>query len=206
MGSFLRFLTPILDGPGLLLVALVDSSFLTIPEGNDLLIVLLSAGNSWHKMTYYVLMTIIGSMMGCVLLYIAGRKGGSPLLKRKFQEQTLSRVERLFAKYGVFTVILPSILPPPCPFKVFVLSAGAFRLKLGQFLFAVAVGRTVRYSMWGVLAVLYGDALKGFMQSRMTDLGIALFVMFLLILTVLVIRHYYRAKQNHPATENKANS
>ena len=62
-------------GLGVMLLAIADSSFLSVPEGNDLLIVILSAGKSWGTMAYYVGMTTIGSVIGCILLYSVGRKG-----------------------------------------------------------------------------------------------------------------------------------
>jgi membrane protein YqaA with SNARE-associated domain len=191
MGELLRALVGSLDGPGLLLIALFDSSFLSIPEGNDLLIVLMSAGNTWKNMAYYVGMTTVGSIAGCLLLYTVGRKGGSPLLHKRFSEKNVRWAERLFERYGMLTVVLPSILPPPCPFKIFVLSAGVFRLRLVEFVAAIAIGRTVRYSMWGVLALLYGNSVKVFMQRNLFYVGIALFALLLLALASIVV---YRLK------------
>ena len=156
LGSSASNLLSSLGGPGVMCLAIGDSSFLSLPEGNDLLIVVLSAGKSWGNMAYYVAMTITGSVLGCLLLYSVGRKGGSPMLRRKFSTEAIARAERLFERYGILTVLIPSILPPPMPFKIFVLSAGVFRLKVLEFLMAVAIGRTIRYSMWGILAVLYG--------------------------------------------------
>ncbi len=185
VGEFLQVLANKLDGFALLLVAMGDSSFLSIPEANDILIVALSAGSSWGKMSFYVAMTIAGSVSGCLLLYTVGRKGGSPLLRRKFSEKSVERAERLFEKYGILTVAVPSILPPPCPFKIFVLSAGVFRLKLWEFLSAIVVGRTIRYSTWGILAVLYGKAVRTYMQQNLPVVGMVMFAVFLIIVGVL---------------------
>ncbi len=191
VGEFLQFLATRLDGFGLLLVAIADSSFLSIPEGNDVLIVVLSSGSAWKRMAFYVAMTIAGSVTGCLLLYTVGRKGGSPLLRRKFSEKNVERAERLFERYGILTVAIPSILPPPCPFKIFVLSAGVFRLKLSEFLTAVVIGRTVRYSTWGILAVLYGRVVRTYMQRNLPVVGMIMFAVFLLIIAVLA-RLYLR--------------
>jgi membrane protein DedA with SNARE-associated domain len=181
-----------LGGLGVMILAIGDSSFLSIPEGNDLLIVILSTGKSWGNMAYYVAMTIIGSIIGCLLLYSVGRKGGSPWLRRKFSPQTIERAERLFEKYGLLTVIIPSILPPPMPFKIFVLSAGVFRVKAIKFLWAVLIGRTIRYSMWGMLAVLYGNSVKLYMQHNLKLVGIFLFGLFALVVAVTIV--YYRRR------------
>jgi membrane protein DedA with SNARE-associated domain len=173
-----------LGGVGVLLLAMGDSSFISIPEANDVLIILLSAGASWGQMIYFVSMTIIGSVIGCMLLYSLGRKGGNPILRRKFSLQNVERAEKLFKRYGILTVIISSILPPPTPFKVFVLSAGVFRLNPWPFFTAVVVGRTIRYSLWGVLAVLYGESVKLYVQQNLSHVGMMLFAVFALTLIV----------------------
>jgi membrane protein YqaA with SNARE-associated domain len=200
VGATLQYIAFKLDAPGLLLVAAADSSFLSIPEGNDVLIVILSAGNSWGRMAYYVCMTVIGSILGCLLLYLVGRKGGSPLLRRRFSPGSLARVEKLYERYGVLTVVIPSILPPPTPFKVFVLSAGVFRLGLPSFLAAVAIGRVIRYSTWGILAVLYGDSVKQFIQQNLHQVGIGMFVLLCIaaLITVGVALFRSRMRGNRP--------
>jgi membrane protein YqaA with SNARE-associated domain len=195
IGGALRYIVSSLDGPGLLIVALFDSSFLSIPEGNDVLIVLLSAGSSWRNMAYYVGMTTAGSIAGCLLLYTIGRKGGSPLLHKRFPEKHVQLAERLFEKYGMLTVVLPSILPPPCPFKIFVLSAGVFRLRLAEFVAAIAIGRTVRYSMWGILAIVYGNSVKVYMQQNLPRVGLVLFGLLLLALAFLLWKYYFRVRR-----------
>lgn len=183
-------------GLGVMLLAILDSSFLSVPEGNDLLIVILSAGKSWGTMAYYVGMTTIGSVIGCILLYSVGRKGGSPILKRRFAAEKIERAEKLFERFGILTVLIPSILPPPLPFKIFVLSAGVFRLNILSFLVAVVIGRTIRYSVWGVLAVLYGNPVKRFMQQNLKEVGIVFFGVFALM-SALTILYYVRHMKAH---------
>ena len=183
-----------LGGLGVLILAIGDSSFLSFPEGNDLLIVILSSGGSWGHMAYYVGMTIIGSIIGCLLLYSLGRKGGSPMLRKKFSKKNIERAERLFEKYGLLTVLIPSILPPPMPFKIFVLSAGVFRLKTWEFFTAILIGRTIRYSMWGILAVLYGNSVKEFMQHNLNSIGLVLFGTFAIAIAATFIIYLRRMK------------
>ena len=200
VGATLQYIAFKLGAPGLLLVAAADSSFLSIPEGNDVLIVILSAGNSWGKMAYYVCMTVIGSIMGCLLLYMVGRKGGSPLLRRRFSPESIARVEKLYERYGVLTVVIPSILPPPTPFKVFVLSAGVFRLGLPAFLAAVAIGRIIRYSTWGILAVMYGNSVKQFIQQNLHRVGLAIFALlcFAALVAIGVVLYRSRLRGQRP--------
>jgi membrane protein YqaA with SNARE-associated domain len=165
-----------LGGPGLFFVAVADSSFLSVPEGNDLLIVVLSTGQGWQLMTYYVVMTTLGSVCGCALLYSVGRRGGV-FMQRRLKTERVNDLETVYRQWGMWAVVVPSILPPPTPFKIFVLSAGLFRLPFAKFLLAVAVGRSVRYFMWGILAVLYGQLAKNFMQQNLPAVGVGLFLL-----------------------------
>ncbi len=178
-----------------LLVALVDSSFLTVPEGNDLLIVVLSAGKSWSWMLTYVSLTITGSIIGCILLYSVGRKGGSPLLRLKFSDDSIRRVEGIYARYGVLSVVIPSILPPPCPFKIFVLSAGVFRLSVTKFIGAVAIGRTIRYLAWGILAVVYGNPIKLFIQTNLREIGIVALIILIPTAAIAIAAYLRRSRK-----------
>ncbi len=195
----LRTFAETVGGPGIFLVAVGDSSFLSIPEGNDLLIVILSIGKTWSQMAYYVGMTIMGSVLGCIVLYSVGRKGGNPLLHKRFSEKSIDRAERLFHRYGGLAVTLPSILPPPCPFKVFVLIAGVFRMSLPKFVISVVIGRTVRYFTWGILAVLYGSAVKDYMQNNVPMIGIVLFIFLIAMISLVVLSYFRRARHDeHP--------
>ncbi len=182
-----------LDGPGMLVVALFDSSFLSIPEVNDFLIVLLSIGKPAGRVAYYVFMTTLGSVVGCLLLYTVGRKGGNPLLKKKFSPRMMEKIAGLYRRYGVLAVVVPSILPPPCPFKIFVFSAGVFRLSAPAFAAAVALGRSVRYSMWGALAFLYGETVRAFMRDNLHAIGIALFAVFVVVFALFAVSYFRRA-------------
>ena len=170
---FFLALTGPLGGWGLLLIALFDSSFLSLPEVNDILIITLSIKNP-HRMLYYCAMTTFGSILGCLLLYSLGRKGGEMFLRRRFAEHRLQSVSRWYSKYGIFAVMVPSILPPPTPFKIFVLFAGAFKTKPWKFIFAVMVGRGFRYFFEGYLAVRYGERAKDYMHQNYPYVALAL--------------------------------
>ncbi len=145
-----------IGGPGLFIVAFLDSSFLSLPEINDLLVILLVIQDK-ERMAYYALLATLGSVAGCLVLYFLGRKGGEALVRRRFGGPRLDRAMALYHRYGVLAVAIPAILPPPSPFKVFVLLAGVARLPVVQFVTAVALARGLRYFGEGWLAVRYGD-------------------------------------------------
>ena len=163
-GFFLALTGP-LGGWALLIIAFLDSSFLSFPEVNDILIVTLSIEKP-QRMLYYATMTTIGSIAGCLLLFWTGRKGGEVLLRKRFAEHQIATVSRWYRKYGVFAVMIPSILPPPTPFKIFVLFAGAFKVRTGVFIVAIALGRGFRYFLEGSLAVRYGEEAIHTMQRN----------------------------------------
>ncbi len=163
-GFFLALTGP-LGGWALLIIAFLDSSFLSFPEVNDILIVTLSIEKP-QRMLYYATMTTIGSIAGCLLLFWTGRKGGEVLLRKRFAEHQIATVSRWYRKYGILAVMIPSILPPPTPFKIFVLFAGAFKVRTGVFIVAIALGRGFRYFLEGTLAVRYGEEAIHTMQRN----------------------------------------
>ena len=184
-----------LGGWGLLLLALFDSSFLSLPEVNDVLIITLSIKNP-HKMPYYCAMTTLGSILGCLLLYSVGRKGGEVLLRRKFAASKIEAVSRWYNKYGIFTVMVPSVLPPSISFKIFVLFAGAFKIKASRFIFAVTVGRGFRYFLEGYLAVEYGETAKDFMNQNYPYIAFVIGgAMLLGLLAYYLLRRYRSSNQ-----------
>jgi membrane protein YqaA with SNARE-associated domain len=177
-----------LGGWGLALIALMDSSFLSLPEVNDLLIVVFTVQNP-ESMLFYCTMTTLGSVCGCFLLYSVGRKGGEVLLRKKVAEHQIQRISRWYTRHGVMMVIIPSLLPPPTPFKIFVLFAGAFAIPRWKFLLAVGFGRSLRYFSEGFLALLYGRQAKEFIEIYYPEIGRTL---FFLVLALLVIRFLWR--------------
>jgi membrane protein YqaA with SNARE-associated domain len=158
-------------GPGLFVIAFLDSSFLSLPEVNDLLIVWMTTRHP-YRMPYYALMTTLGSISGCLALYTVARKGGEAFLRRRFHERHIDRGLELFRKYGLLAVLVPSILPPPAPFKIFVLLAGVSRVPMPQFIVAIALGRGVRYFGEGLLAVWYGEQAAAFLKDNARPVAI----------------------------------
>jgi len=160
-------------GIGLAVLAMCDSSFVSLPEVNDVLLMTFAI-NEPQSMVKFALLTVLGSVIGCSLLYSVGRKGGEAFLRRSFADERLARIQRWYQRHGVLAVIVPSLLPPPTPFKVFVLSAGTFGISWPKFLTAVIIGRSIRYFSEGILAVLYGPEAIQFVQQNYGKVGLGL--------------------------------
>jgi membrane protein YqaA with SNARE-associated domain len=166
-----------LGGPGLFVIAFLDSSFLSFPEVNDLLIIYLTTQNK-ERMIYYALMTTLGSVGGCLALYALARKGGEAFLRKRFKAQYVDRAMTTFRRYGLLAILVPSILPPPTPFKIFVVAAGVAKVRPLDFILAIAIGRGIRYFGVGLLAVYYGDQAADYLHqnARTVALVVALAV------------------------------
>jgi membrane protein YqaA with SNARE-associated domain len=162
-----------IGGPGLFFIAFLDSSILSLPEINDLLIIVMVAQHE-ELMIYYAAMATLGSITGCFLLYYIGRKGGETFLRRRFHERHVDRALALFQRYGLLAVLVPAILPPPAPFKIFVLMAGVAAVKPSTFALAVGLGRGVRYFGEGLLAVWYGDLAIEYLHRHGRTISLAL--------------------------------
>lgn len=176
-----------IGGPGLFVVAFLDSSFLSLPEINDLLVVLLVIQHK-ERMAYYALLATLGSVAGCLVLYFLGRKGGETFVRRRFGGPRLDRAMALYQRYGVLAVAIPAILPPPSPFKVFVLLAGVARLPVAQFVSAVALARGLRYFGEGWLAVRYGDRALALLEEHGRTVSLVVAALVVAAVSVWLVR------------------
>jgi membrane protein YqaA with SNARE-associated domain len=177
-------------GPGLFVIAFLDSSFLSFPEVNDLLIVLMVI-NHPERMVFYATMATLGSVAGCLALYFVGRKGGNALVQRRFKGGTLERASNLMRKYGALALIVPALLPPPAPFKIFVLLGGVANIPLKTFILAIGFGRGVRYFGEGILAVMYGKQALAYVHDNSRTVA---FVLGLVVLGGGVAYYLWRRK------------
>jgi membrane protein YqaA with SNARE-associated domain len=183
MAGFVEWIKAValsLGGPGLFVIAFLDSSFLSFPEVNDLLIVYLTIQHE-ERMPYYALMTTLGSIAGCLALYSVARKGGEAFLRKRFNAASVERAMATFRRYGLLAILVPSILPPPMPFKIFVLAAGVAKVRPLHFITAIAIGRGTRYFGEGLLALYYGDATAEFLRHNARPIALGMAVAALVI-------------------------
>jgi membrane protein YqaA with SNARE-associated domain len=167
----IRTLALALGGPGLFLVAFLDSSFLPLPGITDVLLVVTVTRHP-SAMLWYVVMTVVGSVGGCLVLHYLGRKGGEALVRRKFTGEKIERAMAGLQRNGVMAVLVPCLLPPPAPFKIFILLAGVVGISAPRLAIAIAIGRGVRYLALGILAVNYGEQAMAYMSEHGTEVSL----------------------------------
>ena len=168
--NWLNAVAVVLGGPGLFAVAFLDSSFVSLPQINDVLVVLMVTEHK-ARMPYYALMATLGSVAGCYVIYYLAEKGGEALLRTRLSSGRIDRALAVYKRYGLLALVVPALLPPPAPFKLFVLAAGVANVRPVAFVTAIAVARGVRYLALGVLAIYYGDAALELMRTKGAVIG-----------------------------------
>jgi membrane protein YqaA with SNARE-associated domain len=167
---------------GLFTVALLDSTFVPLPSSADALMILLSTTNpSW--MVLFAFLARGGSGIGCWFLFIISRRAGARALN-KFSETKQRRVKNWIEKYDAMAVLVATLLPPPFPFKLFVVTAGVFRFSLLRFMLAIIAGRAFRFLLEGYFAVRYGAAAKEILARYYPWIGVALVLAIVLFVFV----------------------
>ena len=182
-----------LGAPGLFLISFLDSSVLTFPVINDLLLIELCRQHP-PRMALYALMAASGSTLGCVLLYFIARKGGEALFHSKAGKHG-GAIRHWVERYGFGGMLAAALLPPPTPFKFFVFAAGVFKMPLASFASAIALARLCRYFAVGYLAVRFGSDALPYLGRHKLNVAIAAVVLvavsYALSQLVLRIKHPY---------------
>lgn len=138
---------------GVFILATVDSVAIPIPL--DALVAGYVYSNP-HLAWLYCIAGAVGSAVGCLVPYGLGRAGGELFLLKRISEARLQRIRDRFEKQEFVALMVPAMLPPPTPFKLFVFSAGVFEMRLPVFLLAIVSGRLIRFSILSVLTVIFG--------------------------------------------------
>ena len=162
-----------LGGPGLFAIAALDSSFLSLPQINDLLVVAMVLEKP-ALMPYYAAMATLGSVVGCFVIYVLANKGGEAVLRRRLSSGRIDHALALYRRYGLLTLMVPALLPPPAPFKLFVLGAGLAGVRPVKFVLGIAIARGLRYGILGILTIYYGDAALELMRTHGPAVGLSL--------------------------------
>ena len=178
-----------LGAPGLFLISFLDSSVLTFPVINDLLLIELSIEHP-ARMPLYALMAATGSLLGCVLLYFIARKGGEAFFHRKAGHRGAA-IRHWVEENGFVGMLVAALLPPPTPFKIFVFAAGVFEVPLWSFTSAVSLARVIRYFGIGYLAIRYGNNALPYLKDHKLEAAVVVVVFVLLSYMVsrVILRH-----------------
>lgn len=184
-------------GPfGLFAVALLDSAFLPLPGGPDALMIAFTIAHP-RLVIVYALLATAGSALGCAILYYFSRRAGSRAL-RKFSPVKQKRVKELIDRYDVLSVVVASLMPPPFPLKLFVLTAGVFHFSFTRFVLAIIAGRMFRFSLEGYFAIRYGAQAKQILAQYYPWIGLGLAI---LIIVLFVMRNWLKGKSKRAGDE-----
>ena len=138
---------------GVFVVSFADSALLGMPVD---FIVATYVHRDRGRMLLYVAMASLGSALGSIPLYIIGYLGGEKVLRKRIPEERFLKIHQSFERNEFWALMFPGMLPPPTPFKVFVLAAAVFEMKFRDFLFAIFAGRFVRFLVLSLLVLWFG--------------------------------------------------
>jgi membrane protein YqaA with SNARE-associated domain len=141
---------------GVFVIAFADSALLGMPVD---FIVATYVYQDRRRMLLYIAMASLGSALGSIPLYIIGFVGGEKVLRKRIPEDRFLKIHRSFEQHEFWALMFPGMLPPPVPFKVFVLAAAVFEMKFRDFLFAIFAGRFVRFLFLSVLVLYFGPGI-----------------------------------------------
>ncbi len=179
-----------LGAPGLFLISFLDSSVLTFPVINDLLLIELSVQHP-TRMPLYACMAMLGSVLGCVLLFYLAEKGGEALFHKHAGDRAQA-IHNWVVHNGFGGMLIAALLPPPTPFKVFVVAAGVFEVPLVSFASAITIARAIRYFGIGYLAIRYGHEALPFLAQH--KLEVTVFVVAFALVSYLLSRLILRQR------------
>lgn len=138
---------------GPFVIAFADSALLGMPVD---FIVATYVYQDRRRMLLYVAMASLGSALGSIPLYVIGYLGGEKVLRKRISEERFLKIHRSFEQHEFWALMFPGMLPPPVPFKIFVLGAAVFEMKFRDFLVAIFAGRFVRFLALSVLVLWFG--------------------------------------------------
>jgi membrane protein YqaA with SNARE-associated domain len=138
---------------GVFVIAFTDSALLGMPVDA---IVATYVYQDRKRLLFYIVMASLGSALGSIPLYLIGYLGGEKVLRKRISEQRFLRIHRSFEQHEFWALMFPGMLPPPTPFKIFVLGAAVFEMRFTHFLMAIFAGRFVRFLILSLLTLWFG--------------------------------------------------
>lgn len=141
---------------GVFVIAFADSALLGMPVDA---IVATYVYHDRKLLFFYVALASIGSALGSIPLYLIGYESGEKLLRKRISEERFQRIHRSFEEHEFWALMFPGMLPPPMPFKIFVLGAAIAEMPFRKFFAAVVAGRFVRFTVLSVLVLYFGPTI-----------------------------------------------
>lgn len=180
---------------GLFLLSALDSSFLVLPFGNDLLLIaLVSSGKSSVKWIAYVLVSALGSLVGVFVVDVLMRKAGEKGLEHFLSPQKIEKFKKKIETKAGVTVFVATVLPPPFPFTPVVMTASALQCSRGKLFGAVFVGRLVRFTIEALLALYFGRQMIAFIRSDVVQYVVYGLIGLAVVLSTLSLLTWLRRK------------
>lgn len=178
---------------GLLLMSALDSSFLVLPFGNDLLLIaLVSSNNEGASWIAYVLVSAIGSVIGVFVIDLLMRKAGEKGLERFISKKKIEKLKSRIENKAFITVFLATLIPPPFPFTPAVMTASALQAPKLQLLGAVFVGRLVRFGVEAILALYFGRQVIAFINSDVVTYIVYAMIAIAIVLSTLSVMRWLK--------------
>ena len=196
MRHLLRYFVS-LGAAGLVAMGILDSSFLFLPTGNDLLLIVLTVRN--HKdVVSYVIAAAFGSMLCVLLLDVVSRKIGEQGLKRVISPKQLEYVKGKIKSQAPIMLVAAALSPPPFPFTAIVAAASAFQYPRLRLLGVILAGRLVRFTIVGYVAIRFGRPIIAFMRSEEFRWAIGVFAAICVAGSVVSVMKWVRATKASP--------
>jgi membrane protein YqaA with SNARE-associated domain len=147
---------------GVFVIAFADSALLGMPV--DAIVATYVYANH-GRMLLYILLASLGSALGSIPLYLIGYAGGEKVLRKRISEERFLQIHHSFEQHEFWALMFPAMLPPPTPFKIFVLGAAVFEMRFRDFLAAIFAGRFVRFLILSLLVLWFGPQIVGFFET-----------------------------------------
>jgi membrane protein YqaA with SNARE-associated domain len=176
---------------GVCALAIVDSSSIPMPIDA---IVIGYVANDHAKFIIYAFMAALGSAIGALVPYFIGRAGGELFLLKRVNRERYERLRDRFEKQEFLAIMVPSMMPPPMPVKLFEFAAGVFEMKVVWFFCAILAGKFLRFLLWAAITVFYGPAIVHTVTHALHEhLGIVLgtFGTIIVALAIFVTRKIF---------------
>jgi membrane protein YqaA with SNARE-associated domain len=188
LGAWGVFAVAALDGLGIPMPGVLDVLFVTYIHNKP--------GLAW----LYVIAASVGSSLGCLGLYFLGYESAELVLRKRMSPEKFERTRLSFEKNRVLALLLPAMLPPPFPFKIFVFSAAIFEMKVSHFLVAIIGGRIVRFAALAAVVVFLGPDLRLVGMYLRQNLGLVALIIVAAVTAWLILRRVRRTTKSAQLT------